>query len=207
MDAPRFDDLTRAVSSRRTVIGGVATLLGTFAGLLDHDAAVAAPCPNGRKRCGKRCIRRRACCLRTHKRCGGRCIPKRSCCPGTKRCGTKCIPLSQCCTDADCGLRRICASGRCVTGQGTCQAGANICDGVNPEHACGQPRTDCVCLTSTANQTRCGGNGISGACGECFSDADCTRKHPGFPGAFCVQSVGGGCRCPGSTFCMAPCPG
>lgn len=238
MDATRFDALTRKLSSRRTVLtgvvgGAVATLLGLVTAAEDVTAA-REPCRPNQKRCGNRCIPKRACCPQTQKRCGTRCIPKRACCLVThKRCGTACvpkaacclethkfcgaacIPKSVCCTDADCNVGgwnpnfRLCAQGQCVVNQGTCAAGANACAGAG---ACGPIGSDCQCFQSkNPARTRCGTNVIlgNGACGDCTSDVECAAIHPQVPGVFCANGLGMNCPCPptGGGFCMAPCAG
>lgn len=207
MDAERFDAIARLLHSRRALVGrGAGALVAWLSG--GQLAGAGQRCRPGQKRCGKRCIPKQECCPRTHRRCGEKCIRKSACCPGKKRCGKRCIPRARCCTNADCGPRRLCARVLCVTGQGTCFAGADICNVQSPLEVCGQPRTDCACFTSTTDQTRCGGgDAIDAVCGDCLSDADCAGKYPGVPGAFCVQVTGTGCVCPGSTFCSAPCPG
>ncbi len=189
MDATRFDALTRNLSSRRTVLTGVAG--GGLGALLrlataGGDAA-AKDCPRGKKECGKRCIpKNRECCKRNQ-----------------KPCGKKCIAKSKCCTNADCGLRRLCAKGICVTGQGTCAAGADACaDGVS---SCGLSTSACLCFETTTGQTRCGEISRLGACGGCLTNADCARDFPDIPGMFCSQS-GQECGCGPSTVCRAPCP-
>jgi hypothetical protein len=223
MESERFDRLARSMSSRRTVLGGSFAALLAAAGW-DAAGAQPEPCRPNQKRCGKRCIPKRACCLRIQRRCGQRCIPKRSCCPGTEKpcngrcipagavccpvtekvCGTGCIPLAACCIDADCGPRRLCANGTCVVGQGTCEVGADICD--SSAKVCGPASSSCDCLQTTAAETRCGSDALLSACGTCLSDEDCAEDFPEVPGAFCAV-LGPGCGCVSvSTACMAPCP-
>lgn len=182
MDEATFDSIARTLSvsgSRRQAVSGLlATSAGLVMGVLTHGDVEAR-----KKR-------------------------KRRKCRGKKRCAGACIPLDACCTDADCGIRRICISGRCVVGQGTCLAGADICNVASGTEVCGPSGgTGCVCYMSTSGQTRCGGGAeIPVACGVCLSDADCAAMYPQTPGVFCVQSAGIGCACGGSTFCSAPCP-
>jgi hypothetical protein len=207
MDDQRFDALTRGLYSRRTIFGSGVGAVVAWLGGGQATEATHHTCGKTQKRCGKRCIPKRSCCLRTHKKCGTRCVPKHACCPGTKRCGRGCIPAAQCCTDAGCGPRRLCASGQCVVGQGTCQNNADYCLNPGPLNLCGQPGSGCTCHRSTIGQTRCTGIALPGdECGECLSDADCVQKYPGVPGAFCVQSTSLPCGCPGNTYCASPCP-
>jgi hypothetical protein len=192
VDAQRFDAWTRRLRSRRAVFPGLAGGLATMLHLTTADDAGAKPkrCPNGKKRCGKRCIPKRTPCCKA----------------GRKRCGKRCIRKNQCCTTADCGARRLCVNNVCIIGQGTCAAGANGCFGFNDLTTC-KPSMGpyCFCFQTTAGTTRCGRDYI-GACGACLDDADCAKNHPGVPGAFCIQS-GPSCLCNGSTTCMLPCPG
>lgn len=236
MDATRFDALTRKLSSRRTMLtgavgGAVATLL-RFA-TAGEEVAAAVACRPNQKRCGNRCIPKRACCPRTQKRCGGRCIAKGACCTVThkrcgaacipkaacctithKLCGAACIPKGACCTDADCNgggstNYRLCAQGQCVVNQGTCPAGANVCI-TAAGASCGAVGSGCRCFTSkNPVRTRCGtGASVTpgGVCSACLSDADCAAAHPQVPGVFCAYGGGANCLC-GSPqgICMAPC--
>lgn len=235
MDATRFDALTRKLSSRRTMltgaIGGAMATLLRFASPGEAGAAAVACRPN-QKRCGNRCIPKRACCPQTQKRCGTRCIPKRACCSQThKRCGTACVPKaacclethkfcgaacvtkSTCCTDADCneggGIPnfRLCAQGQCVVNQGTCAAGANACAGAG---ACGPIGSGCQCFQSkNPARTRCGTNvPLAGGCEPCAADGVCMARYPNIPGVFCAEANGPQCGCsPSQGFCMAPCAG
>jgi hypothetical protein len=101
-----------------------------------------------------------------------------------------------------CGNGELCAQGRCVIGQGTCQTGHDICD--DPDHTC-DIGSDCVCWTSTSNQTRCGQlRPIINVAGFCASDDDCALRFPDVPGAFCVNSTGELCTGAGGA-CHAPC--
>jgi hypothetical protein len=73
MDDRRFDTWVRGLRmrllSRRRAIRLLPAGLGLLAGLVRLDV-VAASCPKGKKRCGKRCIPRRECCSRAD--CGPR---------------------------------------------------------------------------------------------------------------------------------------
>lgn len=201
MDEERFDFLTRLLSSRRSIFGsGFGAVLAWLIGGRGAEAK-SKPCGKTQKRCGKRCIPKRTCCLITHKRCGTRCVPKRACCPGTKRCGVACIPVTHCCADAECGGGRLCANGTCVIGQGTCPTGADVCEGALAE--CGTTST-CLCFETNAGATRCGDENALSGCNTCATDAGCAALFPNVPGVFCAD---GGNRCGTSCerFCLRPC--
>ena len=120
MDTIRFDALTRTVSSRRVLGGAMAgTLAGLFGFSPPRDAA-AAPCPNNKKRCGKKCIPKHRCCTSAQcktKKSGKVCKKGRCVCPGgMKRCGKRCVLKAAACPpkpDASCpsggslGLRSV----------------------------------------------------------------------------------------------------
>ncbi len=220
MDIDRFDHLTRRLSTRRGVINHV--LAGSLATLLAVDGGGEAPaakksCVRGKKLCGKKCIARsKTCCTGPKKACGKKCIPKRlPCCPASKKpCGNTCIPRAACCTTADCPSLKICASGRCVIGQGVCLTGADVCTAGSGDFRCGAaPETaSCLCVLTTAGQTRCGDGRVLRPAGDsCLNDEECAAEHPNVPGVFCFRgrpSAGGGSSsCPGERLCMAPCPG
>lgn len=190
MDAQHFDALARRLRSRRTILAGLAAGLATtlHRATVDDAGAKAKPCPKGKKRCGKRCIPKRTPCCKA----------------GMKQCGKRCIARNKCCNHADCGARRLCAGGRCVIGQGTCQTGANFCPAGLARDTCSVGGR-CLCVQSTAGRTRCVENQTF-VCGGCVNDADCARDHPKYPGVVCVQAPGI-CGCGGSTVCMPPCSG
>lgn len=223
MDSERFDRWTRILSRRTAVGGGLGALLAVAA---RWELAGAKPpaCSPQQKRCGARCIPKRACCPRTQRRCGNRCVPKRSCCPGTeKRCGTSCVPASaccpgtkpcggacipatQCCVDAECGAFKICARGQCVIGQGTCSATANYCTRTGSTN-CSVGASGCSCYQSTTGASRCGAANFLSPPTPCVNDVECAGAYPNIPGVFCMNG-GGGINC-GFTGgrCHAPCPG
>jgi hypothetical protein len=208
VDSSAFDHLTRlcAHARSRRALGGA--VLGVVAGRFGFSEAEAVRCPPGKKRCGARCIRKRACCLRTQKRCGGRCIPKGACCTVThKRCGITCIPKASCCTQADCGPLRLCAKGTCVIGQGTCELGADTCQGVL--RPCTSAIAACSCYRTTLGETRCG-NDIILPPGEngCVNDLDCAARYPSIPGVFCTKGTATGpVGCTAANYCQSSCPG
>src|SRR5688572_12404380 len=112
MDSNRFDTFTRTFRSRRDI---TRTLAGTAAGLLGfahgYDAA-AAPCPKGKKRCGKKCIPKHRCCTTDQcrpKTSGKVCKKGRCVCPGGKTlCGKRCLLKGAACPpvpDASCEAR------------------------------------------------------------------------------------------------------
>lgn len=226
MDGTTFDRWARRLSTRRRALGGGGgALLAWLSGSVAGEAAPPectktqkrcgqrciskrACCSLTHKRCGRRCIQKRACCLVTHKQCGGQCVPKSACCPGTKPCGAACIPTTQCCTSAECGAGKLCASGACVTGQGTCPAGANVCGGGGIT-ACGAAGSGCFCFATNSGGTRCGSNelldGPTGICNVCNTDADCAAIYTDIPGVFCTAgSDGAPCGC--QRTCQIPCP-
>jgi hypothetical protein len=109
-----------------------------------------------------------------------------------------------CCLDSDCGAGQICSLGTCVAGQGTCASGDNFC--ANTAKTC-DGRPDCQCRITSEGTTRCGGNAVTGVCGECGSTAECQALHPAIPGVFCMAG-GTGC-CNGTAprgDCVRPCP-
>ena len=189
-----FDTLTRstaAATSRRgyaRALVGLA-LAGVWSSSLSLDDVEAKK--KGRKRKKKR--------NRNKKSNQGNKSPL-SCTPscadkvcGDDGCGGSC---------GTCASGELCAQGKCVIGQGTCDTGQDIC--VNAEDTCAIS-DDCMCWTSTSNQTRCGElHALSNETGLCTTDDDCAELFSNVPGAFCVSSTGD--RCPGEGgFCYAPC--
>ena len=101
-----------------------------------------------------------------------------------------------------------CIDGDCVTQQGTCPTGEDLCPDLL-SFECNGDRF-CSCFTSTEGSTRCANNsdfGGTGSCGQCRSSADCEASFPDIPGVFCVRTAGTLC-CDGDSFgfCLAPCP-
>jgi hypothetical protein len=65
MDTGRFDALTRVLATAGTRRRAVAGLAAAAAAVVLGDGAVsAAKCSRGKKRCGKKCISRKACCVK-----------------------------------------------------------------------------------------------------------------------------------------------
>jgi hypothetical protein len=105
-----------------------------------------------------------------------------------------------CKRDADCSSRR-CKRGHCVSGQGTCPVGADVCAGATGN--C-NGHDGCACAQSAAGKTRCV-YVAQPVCGACAVDADC---RPGFGrGGVCVAVPAGSmCNCAGQTYCAFECP-
>ena len=142
--------------------------------------------------CGVACASPRICQ-------GGACV-----CPsGQHDCQGACIPTSRCCSDDDCAGTQGCFSGTCITLQGTCSPGADLCvnDPNSSGFRCGGGH--CTCYTTMGFQTRCGSDEVTG-CNTCTSDAQCAALHPEIPGIFCQQETGQTCLCGGR--CISPCP-
>ena len=91
-----------------------------------------------------------------------------------------------------------------MTGQGTCQAGDDVC--INFEHVCtGSGGGECYCWTSMSDETRCGlSRPISDTEDLCETDVQCAALFPDTPGVFCVKDTGDNCIRGGN--CFAPCP-
>lgn len=189
-----FDALARntaAVASRRGYARALAgfALAGVWSSLLRLDVVEAK---KGKKR------RRRN--KRKRNKANSPSSPNPSCTPtcagkvcGDDGCGGSC---------GTCGSGELCAQGQCVIGQGTCQTGQDICDDF--DHIC-DIGNDCVCWTSTSNQTRCGQfRPIINVTGFCASDDDCALRFPDILGAFCVNPTGELCTGAGGA-CHAPC--
>ncbi|MCA9876878.1 MAG: hypothetical protein KC442_03835 [Thermomicrobiales bacterium] len=174
MDTNRFDALARQFGSRRSVLGGLATVLAAIA------ATPGDPAQAKKKK-------------KKHK--------KKKCKKGALRCGKKCVDAhtdSQNC--GGCGVRcasgTACVNGSCV-GTPSCPVGQMRCDGlcVNPasnEDHCGQCGNTCrleltciegQCGCATEGETACPGDSCvdlktdddnCGACGHaCPSGQHC----------------------------------
>jgi hypothetical protein len=207
-----FDAITRhaaAPISRRGITHALAGLVlgGAWASLLSIGNAEAKKkgkrkkrrtCKGNKKKCGKKCISKSDCCVECS---GGKtCQDGKCACPsGEYDCQGTCIPEGECCTAADCDSGEICVQGQCVTGQGTCQAGQDVCIDITDE--CGGG--DCYCYTSMSNETRCGFKLSLTDCLACSSDTECAAFFPDIPGVFCVLDTGENCVCGG--VCYAPC--
>ncbi len=213
MDAERFDRLSRRLSTRRGVVGGA---IGSLVSLLslavsgDDAGAKRKACTRSQKRCGKKCIPKKACCSLTQRRCGTKCVPKKACCPGTeKQCGVKCIPASGCCDPNECGAFNICVKNTCVIGQGTCSPNSSspwdYCRR-GESSRCDAGSSICGCYNAIGGARRCGDTRSLSPRTACENDAQCAFAFPNLPGVFCVDGQMGD-NCPGLPFCVAPCPG
>ena len=183
MTPDRFDDLVRSLilaRSRRAVLGVIAGGLAALggAGATIIDAKKKHHHKN-RKR--KRRKKRKKKCKKQ-----GRVFCKKTCCPPGD----------------------VCASGQCVTGQGTCEVGDDACAGTGDpfcQDASGEHT--CICLTALEGGPRCGVySGIGADCGSCQTDADCIAL--GLPpGSSCVDSSVGTCACSEAEkgTCIVPC--
>ncbi len=204
MDHGRFDTWTRSIASRRA-FGGA--LLGTIAGALGLRPVVAARCRRGKKRCGKRCIPKSACC--TTGQCqpgvtGRTCRRNRCVCPAGQM---SCRPLCLGKEGAPCTGFETCCSGSCdfLVGGGTCSS----CNGhfCNADYPC-CPGTPCVgnrcggCLgravvCTPGGQPCCesecsGGTCLSAAGQRCKHDANCAECY--LRGDCLGNCIGGFCR-------------
>ena len=107
-----------------------------------------------------------------------------------------------------CPAGTACFDGACVTLQGTCPTGRNLCTDLGTAECNGN--RFCSCFVSTEGDTRCAHNDGSdgtGSCEQCRSTADCATLFPDIPGVFCVLTTGTAC-CGGDPFgfCLGPCP-
>ncbi len=200
MDAARFDRLARSLTDRRSRRGALAAVVGGalgVAGLAETDAKKS--CPPCKKRKKGKCKKK----LPDGTPCGngvcraGTCA---ACAAGQRVCGSACVDLTtnsaHCgsCGKA-CGATQLCDRGTCVTGIGTCAAGANLCLGpMAPGVSC---NGSCVCIPTQAGATRCVQPPLAPT-EPCTADGDCA----GFgPGAFCTPVV----ELCGTRFCVSPC--
>ena len=111
MGPDRFDALTRRLSSRRTVLTG---LLGGGLATLRELPTVRDSVAVARDRCKRR-----------EKRCGGRCIPRRACCT-TANCGAGKICVRGAC---------VVGQGTCAAGANAC-LGAGSCGPAGSDCQC-----------------------------------------------------------------------
>jgi hypothetical protein len=124
--------------------------------------------------------------------CGGE-LNRGSCANPTPICADN--VCAACTTSDQCASGDLCDRGSCVTGSGTCAAGANAC--LAFESCNGNP--DCFCLPARAGATRCARyyqEGANGFLRPCAADADCGDLGAG---AFCppqFDSCGGVCSLP-----------
>jgi hypothetical protein len=185
VDAGRFDALVRALTeavTRRAALGlTFSGALGLSLGLADTEAKKKRKkkCKGGKKKCGKKCIPKTACC--------GGCSDGQICQTGA------CVCPTECCADADCpsGSGEICEDGACV-----CPSGQEDSGGV-----CGTPPTcqgsSVGCSPPGPSQTCCGGECllmagmgvcVSSANGEpCHTTDDCSNPQSICRGFVCVN--------------------
>jgi hypothetical protein len=180
MDSNRFDTFVRslghAVPRRAALVGALGTGLGGLLIQVGVDIAAAKKrkkkkkCKGGKKKCGKKCIAKTACCISADCPAGADCVSGACVCPnGETNCGDVCVDLA---TDAaNCGAcGKVCEIDVCVHG------------------ACG-------CTTSLDCPATCGGCGTSVEDGSacvakpddevaCDDDDDCPL------GAICVDTGG-----------------
>jgi hypothetical protein len=121
------------------------------------------------------------------------------CRPGRDECGNVCCAPRKICLDAQ--------TGTCVTGRGTCEVGANACDGSGLGTSCnGDP--NCSCIQTVDGDTRCavcvGDTTETCFCGMCTSDQECIDDFGSE--AFCIDGAGSGCCPGGGGMCAKPCP-
>jgi hypothetical protein len=172
MDATRFDGLTSSLTNMPSRRGLLRGLAATL-GLAAMSYPGAAAAKKKRKNKNK----------------GDK---KKTCKGTTTKCGKK----------ACCQAGQLCLSGTCVTGQGTCPAGADRCSG--PLNIPCNDNDLCTCFRSTKGDTHCGFAPDDTTCGDCAADTDCAAFGPG---AFCTGIFGDDC-CSGDLkgFCVLPCP-
>lgn len=147
--------------------------------------------------CGTACAAGQVCingeCTCTADSCPDGCCAGDQCSPGTTN--AACGQIGGIC--ARCETGDICDQRTCVTGSGTCPAGANICLTPGEGSSCND-NPDCFCLPSLGGDTRCAVyyQTPEGFLRPCSADAECADLGPG---AFCPQqfdSCGGVCSLP-----------
>lgn len=192
MDESRLDDLSRAIASRRTILGGVAAAVGVMVNSTAPDSLAKKKkkkkkkCPGGTVRCGKACVNTQT----DAQNCGG--------------CGTRC------------GNGVACAGGVCQTPGTTCPGAQVRCAGgcvdtqSNKAHcgACGHQcaanencrQGACTDSPCASNEKDCGGGRcIPGGKFACCGQSDCGPA--GYPNDLvCTNNV---CTCKeaGKGFC------
>lgn len=182
MTPDRFDELVRSLILARSRRAMLSLFAGGLIALGGAEAMVVeAKKKSKKKRKKKRRKKRKKKCTKQ-----GRVFCKKTCCPPGD----------------------VCASGQCVTGQGTCEAGADACAGTgDPFCFDASGEHQCICQTRLEGGTRCSVFGdIGGQCGECETDADCVAL--GLPpGSSCIDASLGTCVCPEAErgVCVIPC--
>ncbi|HEU5432320.1 MAG TPA: hypothetical protein VFU81_11700 [Thermomicrobiales bacterium] len=188
MDGERFDAIVRKLrteASRRRLLAGLAG--GALPAVVGPVAARTKKkkCKGGKKRCGRRCIPKSACCNDADCGGGGSCQNGACACPaGQKDCNGTCVAEASCC--GGCGSCEHCAGGACVSTCQTSQRCENnqcceplqeLCDSVD---ACCAGATACAVISNgKGGNFGCGFFGASNRCcidsgaDGCGSDCDC----------------------------------
>jgi len=208
MDDARFDEISRRVASRRTVVGGLTAALAALAAPLIPEGLARKKkkkkpkkCKAGAVRCGKTCVNtgtdaqncggcgnrcaNGAACL------GGQCKPPTTtqCPAGQFRCGGQCVdPSSDESHCGSCGNRcqgdLTCLDGLCGCADGSdTQCGSLCVDTQTDEENCGSCGNTCgdneTCRQGGCTSSPCGPNEIDCGGGRCIPDV---------PNACCGQS-------------------
>jgi hypothetical protein len=182
MDGAHFDRLTRALASRRGLLGGMAGALLAWV-----PTAVARPnqCPEDRQ-CGNRCCKKQQTCKNAQNPAKRKCV--HHCKDGTKNRGE---------TDEDCGgtcrtkkkcrLAHLCKRDDDCQGDLFCIERETVCPGAREGvRRCFTCRTDGDCRPL---KPHC----LCGSCHQCREDEHCPRT--GQPASLdkCVAPRSGGC--------------
>jgi hypothetical protein len=194
MDGSRFDSLARSLAgtSRRGLIGGLATLAAGLAGV---GLAEAQACPSGRVARRGQCV-----CEQTGRPpVGGVCpCPRRQVDRGD---GQGCVP--DCAGPAEgtpCAPGKVCLDGGCV-GNGACAVGID-CGGANPPCADGGCGLASVCAKTAEGGFVCAG--FDDAIERCENGA-CTASAECPPGFACVATCCALNGYPSATICLRVC--
>jgi hypothetical protein len=208
MDADRFDTLTRSLVSGRSRRGLMTGLAGLFGSL---GLALGSYDVEARKKKRKRKKKKKK------KKKGAEATappppPPPLLSPPPPPPNTPPPPPGPCdgLDDWDsCGVGLFCQGGACLSGAGSCEAGADHCalNCTGGNCPCAPALgLNCLCHQTLAGATRCG---RSAGCDDCEDDQDCIDLFG--PGAFCVARNEGVCAptgCPGDppvNFCGRPC--
>ncbi len=191
MDEQRFDDLVRQLRDARTRRSALAGLiaLGVAAAMATPDDASAKGCGRGKRRCGRRCIPRSACC--TNANCGpnGSCV-NRVCVPAvtTPPPGTTTTPLPGTTTTTTTTTQAPTTPppDRCGGPVGICNADPTPCGRSATGETCG-----CERAVEGNNFCANAGDGVCGQRTECTStsgpEATSCRNLVGFH-FFCQEA-------------------
>ena len=232
MDAHRFDDLTRSLTSARSRRGllrlGVGAALAAVLGR-PEPAEAGTRCPRGKERCGGKCrakcpdvkVRnRRTCrceCPDGMRACGAVCVGDDRCCPGEKECGGGCIAEDVCCPYTE----KECPDGSCLAKDaGACCPGVEEACASAPGGCCNslageECSADGCCDTLVEGKAVCGGRCVDtktdanncGGCGtKCAAEIEVCRQ--GTCRHFCTlnstNTVGCGGDRRATAFCCPP---